>query len=400
MSEVNVRKRGKSWEWRFEGAKIDGKRNQPSKGGYKTKKEAYEAGVKALAEFNHAGISFVPSEISCHDYLIYWLKEYCKINVAPTTYINYEKKINNHIDPALGKYKLKSLTSAVLQSFINDMFNNGYSRNTLAVIKGILSGSMGYAVEPAAFIQSNPMTLVKLPSKRARASIDTRKKEKKVVTPEQWKLIIERFPEGHSCYIPLQLAYRCGLRLGEAFALTWDDIDFDNDTIDINKQVQWNPGKKTWEFHNPKYDSFRIIKCDPILKKMLTNEKDKQIRGQAYFGNNYQKIFIPDLRPQEYRKYGNEAVWMVTSRDNGTYIQPRVTQHLGRIIHYQLELSDFDYHSLRHTHATMLLEAGANPKDVQHRLGHKNIEVTLQIYSHVTLKMQNDTISILEKIPE
>jgi site-specific recombinase XerD len=48
----------------------------------------------------------------------------------------------------------------------------------------------------------------------------------------------------------------------------------------------------------------------------------------------------------------------------------------------------------------MLLEAGANPKDVQHRLGHKNIEVTLQIYSHVTLKMQNDTISILENIPE
>lgn len=80
--------------------------------------------------------------------------------------------------------------------------------------------------------------------------------------------------------------------------------------------------------------------------------------------------------------------------------KPRVTQHLGRVVHYKLGIKSFDYHSLRHTHATMLLESGANPKDIQHRLGHKNIQVTLQIYSHVTSKMQDNTIEILESIPK
>lgn len=73
-------------------------------------------------------------------------------------------------------------------------------------------------------------------------------------------------------------------------------------------------------------------------------------------------------------------------------------QHCSRVIHYQLGFEKFDFHSLRHTHTSMLLEAGANPKDVQHRLGHKNINVTMQIYTHVTKKMQDNTIKILDSI--
>ena len=74
-------------------------------------------------------------------------------------------------------------------------------------------------------------------------------------------------------------------------------------------------------------------------------------------------------------------------------------QHCGRIIHYELGMMDYDYHSLRHTHATMLIENGAPIKDVQHRLGHKSVQVTLDIYSHVTVKMQNQTIDVLNNIP-
>ncbi|WP_170313546.1 tyrosine-type recombinase/integrase [Lacrimispora amygdalina] len=74
---------------------------------------------------------------------------------------------------------------------------------------------------------------------------------------EQWEVIINRFPEGHTCFIPLQLAYRCGLRLGEAFALTWNDVDMDAKTLNIDKQVQNLDG--TWAFYSPKYNSARII---------------------------------------------------------------------------------------------------------------------------------------------
>ena len=83
-------------------------------------------------------------------------------------------------------------------------------------------------------------------------------------------------------------------------------------------------------------------------------------------------------------------------------------QHVGRIVHYNLynenenipeeQFKKYDFHSLRHKHATMLLENNANIKDVQVRLGHKNIETTLQIYSHTTEKLQSETANIVDKI--
>lgn len=158
-----------------------------------------------------------------------------------------------------------------------------------------------------------------------------------------------------------------------------------------------SPG--VWFFSNPKYDSFIDIKADSIMMNILLKEKTKQERAREYYGEYCNQIYIPDRRSPEFRRDDSKPIRMVNSRENGEYIQPRVMQHLGRVVHYQLGFKEFDYHSLRHTHATMLLEAGANPKDVQQRLGHKNIEVTLQIYAHVTLKMQNDTIDILENIP-
>ena len=89
---------------------------------------------------------------------------------------------------------------------------------------------------------------------------------------------------------------------------------------------------------------------------------------------------------------------MINSRDNGTYIQPRVMQHCCRVIHYELGFTDFDYQSLRHPHATILLEGGADIKDVQKRLGHKHITETLDIYSHVTPRIAEHSVSILEQI--
>ncbi len=73
-------------------------------------------------------------------------------------------------------------------------------------------------------------------------------------------------------------------------------------------------------------------------------------------------------------------------------------QHCGRVIHYDMGYMKYDYHSLRHTHATILIENGAPIKDVQYRLGHKSVQVTLDIYSHVTAKMQSQTLDILNNM--
>lgn len=156
MATVYARKRGNKWEYRFEAAAINGSRKQITKGGFRTKAEAMAAGSKAFTEYNNTGLTFTPSEISFSDYLDYWLKQYAKTNLKQTTYENYRKKIDNHIRPKLGMYRLKGLQAATLQDFINGKFNEGYSRNTLSVIKGLLNSSFEYAIEPLHFIAVNP----------------------------------------------------------------------------------------------------------------------------------------------------------------------------------------------------------------------------------------------------
>lgn len=139
MATVHARKRGNKWEYRFEAAAVGGQRKQICKSGYLTKKEAMEAGAKAYNEYTQAGAVFTPNNSSYADYLDYWLSTYCKNNLKSVTHDNYIKKIRLYIKPHLGRYMLSSLTPAVLQDFINKIFNEGYSRNTLTVIKGILS---------------------------------------------------------------------------------------------------------------------------------------------------------------------------------------------------------------------------------------------------------------------
>lgn len=97
MGELRTRKRGKSWEWSFEGARVGGKRQPISKGGYRTKAEAVASGTAAKAEYDSAGRVFRPSEISVSDYLDYWMENYVKRNLAYNTYLSYENKVRNHI---------------------------------------------------------------------------------------------------------------------------------------------------------------------------------------------------------------------------------------------------------------------------------------------------------------
>lgn len=288
---------------------------------------------------------------------------------------------------------MKALTPAILQNFINKKFNEGFSRNTLIVLKGILSGCLNYAVEPLAFIKFSPMAAVRLPLTRAVPDTPTRKKEKSIVTEDEMNIILERFPFGHSCYLPLQLAYRCGLRLGEAFALTWEDIDFTNKTLTINKQVQNQ--NKFWTITDTKYKSDRVIDLDDEMLKILDKYKTLQNKSKEFYAEYYTQLKINSLN--QINDSEGEDIHLINVRENGTYIQPRVMQHCSRIIHYKLGFKNFDYHSLRHTHATMLLSAGANIKAVQERLGHKKVDLTLDTYTHVTDEMRKETLEILNK---
>ena len=128
MGELRTRKRGKSWEWSFEGARIQGKRQCISKGGYRTKTDAIAAGTKAKAEYDNAGRIFRPSEISVADYMDYWYKNYVCKHLKYNTQLSYERVIRLHVKPALGKYRLVSLEPDILQKWIDEKRWKGIQR--------------------------------------------------------------------------------------------------------------------------------------------------------------------------------------------------------------------------------------------------------------------------------
>ena len=165
MGMIHTRKRGKYWEYSFETASVKEQRRRVCKSGFRTKSDALAAGTKAQSEYNEAGLYFTPSEISFSDYLDFWMEGYCMFNLKDFTIRSYQKRIDYHIRPELGMYKLKALTPIVLQQFINRKATQRYSRNTLDTLKSILSGCLKYAVKQEMICYS-PMANVTLPSLR------------------------------------------------------------------------------------------------------------------------------------------------------------------------------------------------------------------------------------------
>lgn len=405
--EGSVRKRGEKWYYSFEASTVDGKRKRIERVGGRTKKEAEAALRKALEEYNRAGLHFEPSEISVSDYFDYWIKNYVMLNCKYNTRMGYEQMIKNHIKPALGIYKLKSLTTPILQKFINDKFLIGFSKNHLTNLITVLSGALKYAIYPCGFTKENSMQYVKYPRyEHSKAEIDH-----KVISLADFEKIIERFPFKSSFYISIMIGYYTGCRIGEVLGLTWADIDLDKCTVSINKIIYKRA--PLWYFGSTKTDSsVRVIKFGKTLLDALKRFKKYQLENRMKYGKYYIQHYIalekdPAEGNNKLRRIVSldnssdpgvmERVDMVCTKENGEMVTPDTFKYATRVIHYELGIL-FNFHSLRHTHATRLIENGANIKDVQMRLGHSRVSTTLDTYTHATEKMSEQTVSIFENV--
>lgn len=413
MSTINYRKRGDKWEYRFEIATVNGQRKSFSKCGFRTKKEAMEAGVKAKAQYDNAGSVFVPSEMSFADYLEYWFKNYVLLNCKYHTQEAYRVIIDLHLKPTLGNYRLKSLTPSILQEYVNNKYKNGgYKKNTLVNIMCVLSGSLKYAVHPAQLLKNNPASYLRYPK------VETERSEvnRTVISSEDFNRMLKRF-QGTPFYYSLMIGYYTGLRIGEVYGLTWDDIDLDNKTLTVNKiAYKRNQGltegkeeKSSWYFGSTKTkSSVRTIKIGSTLTEALRQYRKEQLQNELKYGEYYTVHYLANeadesgntiqriIPVQKLIPVSLERANLVMVKENGEYSSTDSFKYAARVIHHELGIVKFNFHSLRHTHATILIEAGANVKSVQERLGHNNIETTLQTYVHNTEQMQETAVDIFE----
>lgn len=416
----SVRKRGKSWSYYFDLGKIDGKRRKKEKGGFKTKKEAEYALNQAMLEYSNAGHCFEPSEITVSDYLDLWFDEYCKLNLKYNSQLLYLSIIENHLKPRFGTYKLKSLNTLSIQEFANDLKLQGIARSHLKNIITTLSSALTYAVNPLQFIQYNPCDNVKYPKYSGKG-----KEVRFIIDKHNFNIILNRFPESNPFHIPLLIGYYTGLRISECFGLTWDDIDLKKRTITINKitvkrnygvdvrQVLKQKGKKeeksAWYFGSPKtLSSNRTIKFGETLYNALKKHRKQQLENRMLYGDYYTEIYKKAeqdekgdtifrlVESQKLIPCTLEVADMICRKENGQFVSTDSFKYCSRIINHDLKIN-FNYHSLRHTHATILTENGASIKSIQQRLGHSHIQITLNKYIHHTEALENESIDIFER---
>ncbi|MBE7019133.1 MAG: site-specific integrase [Ruminococcaceae bacterium] len=405
-------KKGFTYEYRFETAPVGGQRKWISKGGFENEELARVEGIKALNEYNACGKVVEPTSMSFADFLEHWIVNDCSAILNEVTIQNYRKKIKNLIAPTLGKYKVNTIDRDKLQNLLVYLHNNGYSSNTLSAVKGILTKCFNYAIY-SNYLAKSPALSLKIP-KNENTDVPTRISPHIYLTRERIASIFERFPVSSSSHLPLMIGLHCGLRLGETFALTWDDVHLHEKKISINKQIQWRQYQRTegekkqtngkavgnsgcWYFTSTKYKSDRVIEIDDELFTLLSAEKEKQEKAASYFADRYTHYYQTE-RKEITTAPTDKEIHFVCVREDGTYITPRTMQHTSRVIHNELNIKEFDFHSLRHTHATVLLENDAPLKYIQQRLGHKKIDVTLNVYQHLTDDLRNRGTNVLNNI--
>lgn len=419
MADIHVRKRGEKWYYSFEIAAVEGKRKRIERVGGKTKKEALEKGIQALNEYNNSGQHFEPSTISVSDFLDYYMDNNSTINNRYNTVIGNISVIENHLKPCLGSYRLSALAPGAIQNFINQKFVDGLSKSTVQNIIAPLSQAYEYAIK-LGYVRDNPCKHIEYPKGFKNP------KKRTVIAQEQYHQILDTLT--NKCFkMAVMIGWYTGMRISEVYGLTWDDVDFDNCTITVNKQIVKRnygteirqvlkaKGKKeersAWYFQEPKTKSSnRTISVSSVLIAELKKFKKEQLENELQYGEYYNELYLKKEKDDKNRtiyrivpveKSVNCAMPkanVIFRNENGEYSSTDSFKYASRVIHHKLGFTDFDFHSLRHTHATMLIEAGVSPKTVQLRLGHDKIETTFNKYVHETDKMKHDAVDIFDSL--
>ena len=242
-----------------------------------------------------------------------------------------------------------------------------------------------------------------------------KEKNRFVIPAEDFNRIVEHFNPSTHFYVPLMIAYYTGMRINEVYGLSWNDVDLDKRAIQINKtmvrQKKTNEDSSPWYFHSPKSPtSIRTIKIGDTLYKILKDAKQQKQKNRIKYGGNYTEIYSEQVQQRagvevNHLVYHKRSVScslpsldLVCINEDGAYSgADTFRSHYERVINNEMGIP-FNFHSLRHTHATMLIENGASVKSVSERLGHSNISITLQTYTHNTDQQENETVNIFEHL--
>jgi len=308
-----------------------------------------------------------PSRMTASQFLEEWLQDYVAIHTAPRTRERTEEIVRLHLIPALGSIPLSALQPQQIQRYYSRALESGRRDGKGGLLPStvhkhhrILFQALKYGVKHG-IIARNPAEYVDSPPPEH--------KEPAVPLTEDVQLIIDKASDTPYFTLFYTKVYT-GLRRGELLGLRWCDVDLDTSTLSVRQTLQQLRNRQ-YIFKKPKSPhSRRHIDLPPSLVVLLWNHKMRQEFQRELLGTS--------LSPTD----------LVFCHPDGRPLRPNSVTRAFHDIARSLSLQGISLHSLRHAHATILLQQGVHPKIVQERLGHSSISTTLDIYSHVVPGLQ------------
>lgn len=302
------------------------------------------------------------------DVYLLWLENH-KTEIRGTTLASKESKFRKRILPKFGRLPIKEITRLYCQTVVNEWAKELEAFNDYVIQTRLV---FNYAMKMG-LIDNNPMEYITLPSrKQDKIFIE---KERNFMTKEELKMFMNYMEEENKlqtiCLFRL-LAFT-GMRKGEVLALHWSDINFKSKDLYVQKTLAKVHSKHVLQPPKTK-ESYRWLDIDSITLEHLLKWKQEQIEQYEEFGfkvakDQHQPIFAT------YHTRLNEMKYMRVSTPN---------DKLEAFFNRHKDLHKIHVHGFRHTHASLLFEAGATLKEVQSRLGHSDIKTTMDIYTHIT----------------
>ncbi len=336
----------------------------------KTRAEVRIKLTKAMAD-RDSGLVFDAKNQTLGEYLGRWLEDNVKGNVGQRTFANYRSQVKEHIIPALGRVKLIALTAAHVQSFYRSKMDSGLSPASVRYIHAVLHRALKQAVRWS-LVPRNAAEAVDLPK--------LRRKEVSVLSPEEAKRFLEtaRGDRFEALYV---LAITSGLRQGELLGLKWSDVDLEKGILQIRRQLQRMRDGSGLAFLPTKNSKGRTIRLGPLATEALASHWERQAAEKLVLGEVH-----------EYKD-----LVFVTTIGTPVDAQNIVNRSFKPLLREAGLPNNIRFHDLRHTCATLMLSQGVNPKVAQERLGHADISMTMNTYSHVLSDMQTEAATAIEE---
>lgn len=298
------------------------------------------------------------------DVLDEWLSLH-KETVKPSTLVRENSYITNHIKPYFKNMYVDKITLRQCQNFTNKAFAAAPAAYTQII--GIVKGILDYALR-LDMIKSNPMLYVIKPKRQATIS----DKHNNYYNKQELKKFLDVAKDTSlKKYALFRLLSYSGMRAGECLALAWHDLDYKNNTIAINKTLARIKDKLVIQTPKTKASN-RVISLDTetiqVLKMWQLEQRKQLLKLGINSMNKHQLIF---------------------SNGNNEYIYSGTVRKSIKILAKKAGIHSITTHGFRHTHATLLFASGMDIKQVQARLGHSNVQTTLNIYTHAIQDKQD-----------